>query len=57
MFESVWWKETGPRVIRYTGLQGRGGGGSCSVTAEGGVAGGGGGMWLRRGGVQGKWLL
>lgn len=34
-----------------------GGGGSCSVTAEGGVAGGGGGMWLRRGGVQGKWLL
>lgn len=56
MFESVWWKETGPRVIRYTGLQGRGGG-SCSVTAEGGVAGGGGGMWLRRGGVQGKWLL
>lgn len=37
MFESVWWKETGPRVIRYTGLQGRGGWVMFSDSGGGGL--------------------
>lgn len=53
MFESVWWKETGPRVIRYTGLQGRGGwvmfsdsgGGGGGLQGGGGVCGSEGGVF------------